>query len=942
MKIKRALMAAIMSLMLAFTMMPMMGAFVYADDTSPSASAADHKDGSWTELDDGMIQTNGTESVRNTAKEAVNEGQLCAVFDSADGSLTFRREAGTYTDGQTVGTLTYYTGFEDKEYSFNMWPPWYDHAISIRKVDFQATVAPGSCAFWFYGCENLEEVQGAGRLNTSGVKSMDSMFSDCSSLASLDPSGWDTSGVTTMEGMFAGCSSLASLNLSGWVTSEVMNMRSMFLECSSLAALDVSKWDTSSVTDMEYMFFHCSEFASLDVSGWKTSSVTTMKSMFDGCSELASLDVSKWDTSSVTDMSSMFSGCSKLASLNVSKWGTSGVTNMNGMFSGCSKLASLNASEWDTAKVKDMAGMFSGCSSLASLDISGWDTPSVTFTVSMFSGCSELAFLDLSGWDTSGATIMNGMFDSCSSLSRVKLGGGFSFKNDIANPGWRAVLPDAPADPAYTGKWVNSSMTGASGVTAAELRDNYPDTGNPSFAPGTYVWEHTPRIAVFDSSDGSLTFIYDENAHADGQVEGTKTYYTGVEDTVYKSDMLPSWLAHAADIKKVIFRTTVAPKSCACWFSGCSNLTEVQGADRLDTAAAASMYHMFTGCSSLSSLDVSGWDTSGAADMGGMFDGCTSLSSVKLGGAFSFKGAGDLVSPSDRAVLPDAPADLGHGGRWINGSEPGASAVAPADLRDRYPEADNPSYAPGAYTWDVHKMTHYDAVAPTCTKDGNIEYYACGKCNRNFRDAQGINELGNIVVAKTGHKYGAWTKLDAKQHMRVCAHDKTHVEKAAHSWNEGKVTKPATTTAVGVKTFTCKVCGATKNEDIPKLAKKVNPLKVKGKTATVRYSKLKKKAQSISRAKAIAVTGSQGKLTYKKVSVAYTKAKSVKMSKRALKEYRKQAAKKITINAGTGKVTVKKGLREGTYKVKVKVRAAGNANYNPSAWKTATVKIIIK
>ncbi|MBQ1406525.1 MAG: M6 family metalloprotease domain-containing protein [Eubacterium sp.] len=41
--------------------------------------------------------------------------------------------------------------------------------------------------------------------------------------------------------------------------------------------------------------------------------------------------------------------------------------------------------------------------------------------------------------------------------------------------------------------------------------------------------------------------------------------------------------------------------------------------------------------------------------------------------------------------------------------------------------------------------------------------------------------------------------------------------KAEHNWDAGKVTKPATATAAGVRTFTCKACGATKTSAIPKL-----------------------------------------------------------------------------------------------------------------------------
>ena len=39
-----------------------------------------------------------------------------------------------------------------------------------------------------------------------------------------------------------------------------------------------------------------------------------------------------------------------------------------------------------------------------------------------------------------------------------------------------------------------------------------------------------------------------------------------------------------------------------------------------------------------------------------------------------------------------------------------------------------------------------------------------------------------------------------------------------------------------------------------------------------------------------------------------------------------------------GKVTVKKGLKKNTYKVKVNVKAAGNANYK-KATKAVTLKI---
>ena len=270
----------------------------------------------------------------------------------------------------------------------------------------------------FANCSSLSSVDLSG-WDTSSVTDMGNVFTNCSSLASVDLSGWDVSSATDIDVMFNGCSSLTSLDLSGWDTSSVKRMGSMFFGCSSLTSLDLSGWDTSSVTNMESMFSGCSSLKTLDVSGWDTSLVTDMGSMFSDCSSLASLDVSGWDTSLVTDMGSMFSGCSSLKTLDVSGWDTSLVTYMGSMFSGCSSLVSLDLSGWDTSLVSDMNWMFEGCSSLASLDVSGWDTSSVTDMNCLFSGCSSLTSLDLSGWDTSSVTDMENLLQSCSKLASL-------------------------------------------------------------------------------------------------------------------------------------------------------------------------------------------------------------------------------------------------------------------------------------------------------------------------------------------------------------------------------------------------------------------------------------------------------------------------------------------------------------------------------------------
>lgn len=106
------------------------------------------------------------------------------------------------------------------------------------------------------------------------------------------------------------------------------------------------------------------------------------------------------------------------------------------------------------------------------------------------------------------------------------------------------------------------------------------------------------------------------------------------------------------------------------------------------------------------------------------------------------------------------------------------------------------------------------------------------------------------------------------------------------------------------------------------------PFTVNGKTAKVKYKKLKKKIQRVKQSRVLTVSKAQGTVAYRKISVG---------SKKTNKKY----GRKISINSSNGNVTVKRGLKKGTYKVKVEVSDGGNNNYNGST-RTVTFKIKVK
>ena len=118
-----------------------------------------------------------------------------------------------------------------------------------------------------------------------------------------------------------------------------------------------------------------------------------------------------------------------------------------------------------------------------------------------------------------------------------------------------------------------------------------------------------------------------------------------------------------------------------------------------------------------------------------------------------------------------------------------------------------------------HEIKHHAAVAATCTANGNIEYWTCGKCGHYFSDEDGKIQIAkaDTVLKALDHNWGTWKKLNRKQHQRVCTNDSRHVQKKNHNWDAGKVTKEPTKTAAGIKTFTCAICKATKTKAIPKL-----------------------------------------------------------------------------------------------------------------------------
>ena len=237
------------------------------------------------------------------------------------------------------------------------------------------------------------------------------LFSNFTSLTSIDLSNLDTSQTTSMSDMFLSTSALTELDISNFDTSNVTTMQEMFRGI-KVTDLDLTNFDTAKVTNMQWMFSQCSQLETLDLSSFDTSNVTSMASMFTNSYALEELDLTSFNTSNVTNMSNMFISCTSLTYLNVSSFNTSKVTTMVSMFRDLYVIKELDLTNFDTSNVTNMAGMFTNSYALEELDLTSFNTSNVTNMSSMFYGTSSLTEIRVSNlWDMSSVTSADVMFE---------------------------------------------------------------------------------------------------------------------------------------------------------------------------------------------------------------------------------------------------------------------------------------------------------------------------------------------------------------------------------------------------------------------------------------------------------------------------------------------------------------------------------------------------
>lgn len=201
----------------------------------------------------------------------------------------------------------------------------------------------------------------------------------------------------------------------------------------------------------------------------------------------------------------------------------------------------------------------------------------------------------------------------------------------------KKLLSVQPVEPQWSG-YVHNGWT-----TPVKVGTD-PDTGNDKYVvKSTWVKRSNPDVTE-DSSYAAVygddTLVFGRGA-APGSYEGKSlssqngvacTWYD-IEDAVYSRVELP-WRDMKPNIKSVVVKDAIAPKSIAFWFETMGNLASVD-LSKLDASKVEDAQSLFGNDALVSTIDLSMLDMPKVKNISNMFYGCKGATSLKIPGGFT-------------------------------------------------------------------------------------------------------------------------------------------------------------------------------------------------------------------------------------------------------------------------------------------------------------------
>ena len=251
-------------------------------------------------------------------------------------------------------------------------------------------------------------------------------------------------------------------------------------------------------------------------------------------------------------------------------------------------------------------------------------------------------------------------------------------------------------------------------------------------------------------------------------------------------------------------------------FSECSSLNRVTISDGVTSIGEKAFY----GCSSLTSVTIPDSVTSIGYNA---FGSCESLTSVTIPDSVTSIGDGafSCCTSLTSVTIPDSVTSIGGDAFFL------CKSLTSVTIPDSVTSIGRSAFS---YCRSLTSVTIPDSV----TSIGERAFSDCDNLTDVYYTGTEIawnkikiSDYSDVLKNATIHYFSEWTRekeptcTEPGSETSVCPEagcGKTftrEIPALGHSWDEGKVTKPATEAEDGVKTFTCTRCGETKTETIP-------------------------------------------------------------------------------------------------------------------------------
>lgn len=347
-----------------------------------------------------------------------------------------------------------------------------------------------------------------------------------------------------------------------------------------------------------------------------------------------------------------FKGLSSLKEIEGLEYlNTSLVTDMQYMFNDCYSLQTLNVNNFDVSKVTDATRMFFNCSALTRIYCDNtWNIPTTT---AMFAYDDKLvgavSYREKSVNDGSMANPVTGYFTSSHPITLNVTGDGTATAPAIGFPGQTITIATTQSDYSDIGSVTVTGNTSGNSIAVTAAGDNYTFTmpGEPVSIAVTFVTPEAIDAALWCESNTTLYFVKQsqsvlEGDTWDGQHINGRWYGEDVNDI---GSNTPGWNGLRASATRVVIDESFAearPKSCYMWFSMFDNLQSIEGLEHLNTSSVTNTNAMFFGCSSLTSLNLGGFDMTNVTNANRMLRACTSLTTIYCANTWAISNSEDM------------------------------------------------------------------------------------------------------------------------------------------------------------------------------------------------------------------------------------------------------------------------------------------------------------